>query len=237
MQIKILFDSFALDGRFFTGWGFSCIIDNRILFDTGENEEYLFANMKKMGIDIADIETVVISHDHWDHTRGLWGLLRKKRDIVVYSCPGFDSSFRKNAKLFEAEIIESNNFYQIKKNIYTTGEIYAKYKGSHTPEQALVIKTVNGISVITGCAHPGVIKILDKIKQRFPKERIYSVLGGFHLFDHNTRSVTTVIDGLRKAGVKKVGPAHCTGKNATGLFKKEYKTGFIEVKVGRLIRI
>lgn len=46
MQIKILFDSVALDDRFLSGWGVSYLIDNKILFDTGEKSSSLFRNIK-----------------------------------------------------------------------------------------------------------------------------------------------------------------------------------------------
>ena len=237
MKIKILLDSAALNNKFSIGWGFSCLIDNCILFDTGESEEYLFNNMEKMNVSIADIKAVVISHDHWDHTGGLLGLLRRKSDIVVYACPGFGNSFSKNVGMLKANIMENKNFYQIRKNIYTTGRMPSRYKGSNMPEQALVIKTSNGISVITGCSHPGIIKMLDKIKHRFPKEKVYLVLGGFHLLESSDLSIRKIADDFKKRRVKKIGPAHCTGKNATSLFKEKYKNNFIEVKAGQTIDI
>jgi len=237
MQIKILFDDIALNNRYLTGWGFSCLIDNSILFDTGENEDCLFANMKKMNVDILKIKAVVISHDHWDHTRGLWGLLRKNKDIVVYSCPGFDGSFRKNVEMLNAKIIESKKSHQIIKNIYTTGQIYARYKDSYTPEQALVIKTARGVGIITGCSHPGIIRILDKVKSQFPRENIYIVIGGFHLLQDTTASIRKIVSGFKKRGVKKVGPAHCAGRDASLLFKEAYKKDFVDIKAGQIIEV
>lgn len=237
MQVKILFDNDALNNKFSMGWGFSCIIDNSILFDTGEDSEYLFNNMKKMNIDISNIEAVVISHDHWDHTRGLWGLLKIKNNIIVHICSDFDDSFRKNIRMLDANIVEHKDFYQIRKNIYITGEMSVRYRNSYISEQALVIKTPKGISIITGCAHPGILKILDKVKYRLPKEKIYLVLGGFHLLEASALAIKKIADGFKSRGVKKIGPAHCTGTNATKLFKEEYKTNFIEAKIGQSINI
>lgn len=75
MEIKVVFNNDVINNIFSNGWGFSCLVDKRVLFDTGEKSEYLFHNMKQMNIDPANIEKVVISHDHWDHTGGLWDLL------------------------------------------------------------------------------------------------------------------------------------------------------------------
>ena len=77
MQIKILFDSVALNNSFSTGWGISYLIDNKILFDTGEKSSALLKNIENMNVDISGLSTVVISHDHWDHQGGLWGILKE----------------------------------------------------------------------------------------------------------------------------------------------------------------
>ena len=64
MEIKILFDSEAIDMEFSIGWGLSVLINGNILFDTGERGDYLITNIEKMSIDIENIDAVVISHDH-----------------------------------------------------------------------------------------------------------------------------------------------------------------------------
>jgi len=78
MQIKVLFNKDALNKKFHTGWG-SFLIGEKILFDTGERGDWLLENIESLKVDIDKIEVIVISHDHWDHTGGLWVLLEKKR--------------------------------------------------------------------------------------------------------------------------------------------------------------
>ena len=48
MQIKILFDSVSLNNKFSTGWGVSFLIDEKILFDTGEKSAPLLKNIKNI---------------------------------------------------------------------------------------------------------------------------------------------------------------------------------------------
>ena len=106
MRIKVIFDKGALDKNLCTGWGVSFLVDDKILFDTGENGEWLLKNMRSLGVEIKKIEAVVISHDHWDHWGGLWEILKEKKGLKVYSCPGFSKEFKDKAKEAQAELIE-----------------------------------------------------------------------------------------------------------------------------------
>ena len=235
MKIKIIFDKHAVNKSLFTGWGVSFLVNNEILFDTGENGDWLINNIKKLKINMDKLKIVVISHDHWDHSRGLWELLRQRKGVTVYACPGFSEDFKRYVRMVRAKLIENSDFTQIRKNIYVTGEISAKYEGSNMSEQALVLKTTNGINVLTGCAHPGIIKILKKVRKKFPREKLYLVLGGFHLQDKSPQAIKTIVDGFIEIGVKKVGPTHCTGKKAEEIFKSRYRKDFVSVKVGQII--
>lgn len=234
MQIRILFDSVALDSRFLTGWGVSYLIDNKILFDTSEKAYSLQKNMQNMGIEISDIETVIVSHDHWDHRGGLWGILKENPKLRVYVCPGFSRRFKNKVKAYGSQLIEVDKFTQICKNIYSTGEIEERYAFRYMPEQALVLKTQKGLSVLTGCAHPGIIKIMENVK-RNASGNIYLVLGGFHLMGKHKKTIMPIVDKFRQLNIKKVASSHCTGKNATKLFKEEYGGDFIKIKVGQTI--
>jgi 7,8-dihydropterin-6-yl-methyl-4-(beta-D-ribofuranosyl)aminobenzene 5'-phosphate synthase len=98
MKAAIAYDNRSVDG-FQAGWGFSCVVDGRILFDTGEAAESLLFNLKRLNVSLKDIEAVVISHEHWDHTGGLWKLLEKKSGLKVYGCPGFSAAETKFSQL------------------------------------------------------------------------------------------------------------------------------------------
>ena len=237
MEIKILFDSEGIDQGFSIGWGFSVLINGHILFDTGERGDYLLANLKRMNIDTEKIDTVVISHDHWDHTGGLWEILKKRKGISVYALPNFSLEFKEEVKALEALLIERKDFSEIVKDVFITGEISGTYHERYMPEQALVVKTDKGITVITGCAHPGIIKILEKVKAKFPTEHFYMVLGGFHLKEHDKRLIEIMVSRFREMNCERVGPTHCTGKDAEAIFKKAYKENCFSIKAGQTISI
>jgi len=237
MKLGIIFNNDALNNDFNSGWGFSCLINNQVLFDAGEKFEYIFNNMERMGINAVDIESVVISHEHWDHTGGLWDLLNKKRGIKVYACPGFSSKFKDKVKEFQGEVIETEKFSKVNDNIFVTGEIVGRYKNDYIVEQALVVKTNKGLTVMVGCSHPGILQIIDKVAERFPEDKINMVLGGFHLIDKDKSEVAIIVEKLKNMGVEKIGPAHCTGHNAQMIFQEAYGNKFISIKGGQIFEV
>lgn len=237
MLIKTLFDKESLDEKLKTGWGLSFLVDNRLLFDTGEKGQWLMDNMQYLKVNIADIEAIIVSHDHWDHWGGLWDMLEKRNGIKVYICPRFSVGFKEKARQFKAELVESENFTEIFKDIYITGQADGSFNGCYIAEHALVIRTKNGLSVITGCAHPGIVKILDMVAQKFPVENIYAVMGGFHMADEDKQTIENIVVTFKKMGVKKVYPTHCSGKNAVKIFEEAYGKDFGKIIVGQDLEV
>jgi len=238
MEIKVVFDKKAVNKGLHTGWGLSLLVDNKILFDTGENGDWLLKNMGAMGINLDDIEGIVISHNHWDHTGGLEALLKAKRKKTpVYICPGFSGELKELIATCGGEPVEVKKWQEICKNIYTTGELAGTYKGTPMPEESLVLKTKDGLSVITGCAHPGILEILNVVRNHFKREQFSLVMGGFHLLEEDTRMIDLIVKEFKMMGIKKVAPTHCSGPEAEERFAKEYGEEFITVKVGGVIRL
>ncbi|HHJ00760.1 MAG TPA: MBL fold metallo-hydrolase [Candidatus Aerophobetes bacterium] len=236
MQLKVICDNRLHDERLEVCWGFSCLVGKDLLFDTGENEKVLLGNMEKMNISPKDISTVVISHDHYDHTGGLGGLLRENSKVKIYGLSSFSSSFKEKVEGFGAKLIEEDKFTQIMPNIYLSGELSTYYGGGRLSEHSLIIKTESGLIIITGCSHPGIIKIIEEVKKNL-SESIYLVMGGFHLMDKDERVVEMIVKRFRELGVKKAGPTHCTGEEAIEIFKKEYKKNFLEVGAGKILEV
>jgi len=236
MDIRILFDNKKEDDRYLVGWGVSYLINDDLLFDAGESAEMLFHNMGLMGVRPEQIKRIVISHEHWDHVGGLWRLITGNPGIPVYVCPGFSREFKEKIASFDAKIIEVEPFMEIDKNIFTSGETSGAHRYGKIPEQALVLRSEKGITVITGCAHSGIADIVELVHDRMP-EPIHLVLGGFHTLDLSTFVVRSVIKRFQQMGVGKVAPTHCTGDEAIKIFKEVYGADFVEASVGKTLRV
>lgn len=206
MCFKIFYNNISVKKGIKPEWGFSALIEHKgknILFDTGGDAAILAANMKKMGCNPDSVDTVFISHEHWDHVRGL--------------------------SIVKAERIGGEEFGEIFPGIYTTGMLEGKIR-----EQSLIIDTDKGLIIVTGCSHPGIVRIVRRAKELLKKE-IYLILGGFHLYEMNLEQINKVIDEIGLLGVKKIAPCHCTGEKAISVFQKEFKKDFIKIGAGSVL--
>ncbi len=229
-----LYDNYQHDPDLKTGWGFSCLVkvgDKNILFDTGADSPTLLDNMKKLKIDPKDINMIVLSHIHGDHTGGLRGILKMNSDLTVYLPKSSPNDFKKGVESYKAKVVEVGDPILITESVSSTGEL-----GTWIKEQSLIVKTKEGLAVITGCAHPGIVEILEEVK-KLTGEDIYLVLGGFHLGGESDSKLKEIIKSFRELGVKKAAPCHCSGDRTRELFKEEYKEDFISNGVGKVIEI
>lgn len=234
LNVTTIYDNYKVDDDFEKGWGFSCLVkaeNKSILFDTGADSETLLKNMEKLEIDPKDLDIIFLSHIHHDHTGGLEGVLKQNSDLDVFIPSSFPSSFRKKVRNFQAEPIDVKEPKEIIKGIYSTGEL-----GTLTKEQSLLVKSERGLVIITGCAHPGIVNIVERGKEVMD-EKVYLVMGGFHLSSATDRRIKGIINSFRDLGVKKAAPCHCSGDRTRELFKQEYGENYIENGVGKKISI
>ncbi|HBO43225.1 MAG TPA: hypothetical protein DD670_04680 [Planctomycetaceae bacterium] len=82
-------------------------------------------------------------------------------------------------------------------------------------DQSLFIETSEGIVVLLGCAHSGVVNTLHYIRRLTGNQPIRAVIGGMHLVGASTRRIERTIEELRPLCVERLAPAHCTGTPAT----------------------
>lgn len=224
-----VYDNYQVNPKLKTAWGFGTVVKTPqevLLFDSGGNSEILLFNMGKMNIDPQSIDKIVISHIHADHVGGLKGLLDKNNNVTVFIPSSFPNSIRNMITRQGAEFVDVSGPQKISDCIFSTGELYGPPR-----EQSLVIHSQKGLILMTGCGHPGIINIVKKTQEMFPKRKVYLVIGGFH------HPPIDVVKSLRELGVEKVAPSHCTGDQVIEAFRKEYREDFIKYGVGKIIEV
>jgi len=224
-----VYDNYQISPELKTDWGFALVIETpkeKILFDTGGNSEILLFNMKKLGIDPKSISKIIISHAHHDHLGGLEGFLKENSKVEVFILDSFPEKVKEMVKSYGAQLIEISKPQKISDFVFSTGPLEGPPE-----EESLIILSNQGLIVITGCAHPGIVNIVKKAKEMFPQKEIYLVLGGFHF------PPKRVVEEFKNLGVKKVAPSHCSGEEIREAFKEEYQENFIENGVGKIIEI
>lgn len=89
-------------------------------------------------------------------------------------------------------------------------------------DQALWFPTDQGLVVVLGCAHAGVANTLDHIRAVTGEASVRAVIGGLHLSAAPELRIQSTFSALREAGIRRIAPAHCTGRAATALIQEAY---------------
>jgi len=229
LRITVLYDNCHHSGELRTNWGFACLVelgDTAVLFDTGGDSPTLMHNIGELGIDLARVQALVLSHDHGDHTGGLQGVLERCPDLKVYACDSLSPRTRREITSGGGQLVEVTGAVEILPGIHSTGGL-----GAAIHEQSLVVDAGSGLVVVTGCAHPGIVGIVRKAKQLALGD-VLLVMGGFHLMGAPEAVVTRATKDLKDLGVQKVSPTHCTGDAAIDQFREAFGESFIPGGVG-----
>lgn len=235
ITLTIVYNNVAYDTNLKTGWGMSCVIQGTekcILFDTGSDGPILLKNMELLGITPQNIDIVFLSHIHWDHTGGLYDFLKEHNNVEIFLLSSSPDELTSSITEQGGRFTRVTHSVEICRNVYSTGEM----EGMGIKEHALIIDTKDGLVVITGCAHPGVVNIAAKAKELRKKE-VNLLLGGFHLTGMSDQEIRHIIVELQELGVQKVGPSHCTGDRAIELFQTTWKDNFINLSLGARFKL
>lgn len=259
--------------------GFSALVTftkggrkRQVLFDAGLTPGGVAENMRRLSLSPKEIEAIVLSHGHFDHTAGLDGLVRAlgranlpviihpefwtQRRIAIPGREPFELPSTSQAALRGAgfDIVEERQpSFLLDGSVLVTGEVdrtsefeqgfpnhQALRSGEWQPDplilddQAIVLNVRDkGLVVLTGCGHAGIVNIVRYARKLTGIERIYAVMGGFHLSGPVFEPIIpATVAALRGLGPEVVVPAHCTGMPARQALAASMPDAFIQNSVG-----
>jgi 7,8-dihydropterin-6-yl-methyl-4-(beta-D-ribofuranosyl)aminobenzene 5'-phosphate synthase len=254
LKVTILSTMLVGDAPGLGEWGFSGLVEadgHRILVDTGSHPDTVLQNARDLKIDLSNVKEVILTHNHWDHVRGLVTLRREMMKTnpealsvvhvargIFYSRPspkgeGNDMiAIRKEYEATGGKIIEHDAGAEIFPGAWLTGPVPRRYPERNwsvsgkvqTPQglvedtipedQSLVLNTPQGLVVVTGCGHAGIVNILTYATEKYPNQPVYGVVGGLHLFPASDQQLDWTGDKLKEFKVANLVGAHCTGIEA-----------------------
>lgn len=222
---------------------------DKILFDVGYSKAFI-DNANMMNIDLSKVNKLVISHGHNDHTGGLEFFKEVKNNIELIAHPNCFDYKEDSTGLYIGSPLdkdEINKLYKlnltkwpvkVSNNIIYLGEIpvlhefESRYSIGKTvidkkkiddtiiDDSAIVYKSKKGLFIITGCSHSGICNIIEYAKKVCNEDKVYGVIGGFHLFKNNDRLKKT-IKYLKENNIELLYPCHCVSLEAKVEIAKE----------------
>lgn len=234
MKIVTLMENESIDSRLKNAHGLSFYIEHKehkILFDLGPNNGFI-KNAEILGIDLAQVDTVVISHGHFDHSRGLKKFMDINSKATIYVSRDIFNQHYKRVKFLylpigvkEPKDLDRFVFINKSKKLSEDMNIYARVKtvklviGDDTllakrnhqyvndpfdDEIYLIIKNDKNNVLFSGCSHKGIENIVDELEKR-ESTSITHVVGGFHMSHYDPQDLiqTTYLESLGQKLYKK----------------------------------
>lgn len=230
---------------------------HRLLMDLGPSEDTL-RNAETLGIDLSAVDTVVLSHGHYDHSGGILSFAKQNSRAVIYMQENAGGDHYADERTCEGEqyfkyigidkeishlscvraicgnykIDEALSLFQIQKRTHELpftnkrllvkqGDTYVRDDFQH--EQYLVITEGGRHVLLSGCAHNGILSILDEYRRLYGADPDL-VISGFHLMkqtaytDRQMQEVRAIAEELKDYQTKLV-TCHCTGLPAYEIMK------------------
>lgn len=242
MKLKVILDNYAYIDKYYKAEPGLCFYiedeNEKILFDMGYSNVFI-ENAKKMNVNLEDVNKLVFSHGHNDHTRGLKYFIENfdisKKEIVAHKeafikkvcdSENISAPFTKEELEHKTHLNLTNVPTAISKNITFLGEIprkfpfenknsigykyinNLKYPDYVLDDSALIYKSKKGLFIITGCSHSGICNIISYAKEILNEDRIYGIIGGFHLFKLDNQLEET-IKYFKENNIQNLYPCHC----------------------------
>lgn len=240
---------------------------HKLLMDTGATDAFM-KNAETLGIDLEQVDTVILSHGHYDHAGGILPFVKRNSKAMIYMLrtAGEDYySIRENGETYigiDKEILTLPQLICVEGDCAIDEELFLfsnisgerlrpqsnrrlkKKEGdflvqdNFEHEQCLVIAQEQKKILLSGCAHNGILNILDRYREIYG-DVPDAVISGFHMIQktyteedmENIRITAEELAGLNTVFYT----GHCTGKTAFDIMKQIMGDQLREIRVGGVI--
>lgn len=240
MKIVTLIENYVSEEGLFAEHGLSFYIETdtqSILFDTGQSGLFI-KNAEKLGLNLRNVDSIILSHGHYDHTGGLIPFLEYNNKAKVHAkknlfTPKYKSKTQFIGSINNKEVISNrlvitetiteiaqNVFLMPNINIYSPADTNFKnfftqddnklIFDSFDDELFMVIKQSGKINIITACSHRGITNICKTATDYFNLS-VNLILGGFHMKNCSDLQYQEIMQYLKKLNPASIGVCHCTG--------------------------
>lgn len=247
------------------GLSFYIETDNhKILADTGASDMIL-KNAQILDIDLTAVDTVILSHGHYDHSGGIIPFTKINPNAEIYMKESAGKDYFNGDRyigidkqilnlpqvIFTEDCMKIDDELSVFSNITGTrlrpsGNLSLSLKtesgmiqDSFDHEQCLVIKDNERLILISGCAHNGILNVLDRFREIYKNDPDI-VLTGFHMMKKSAYTADEISDIEKTAlELKEMNTlfysGHCTGKPAFDIMKNIMNENLIEIHSGNIL--
>lgn len=222
--------------------------EHKILFDTGRTDLFI-RNARILGIDLKEVDYVVLSHGHNDHTGGLHHFLwLNSKAKIVCKKEAFETKFKNSTEngLPQPEQVDPTRIRWIEEKTELVPGVFLfphikitdksdthfenfyvledgeKVQDQFNDELALVLKTEKTFSIISACSHRGITNVIRTVQEDMPGLALQLVLGGFHIHRSDDEKFNVIAAYLGRKLPKRLGVCHCTGVEKYALFHHQF---------------
>ena len=130
------------------------------------------------------------------------------------------------------EVPKTNDFEDSGKNLRVFDDTGKLVRDPIKDDNTLVFDTDKGLVILFGCAHTGMVNIMDYVTKKLNKNNIYAILGGTHLSPASDEQLAKSIEAIKKYNVQHIGVSHCTGLEKAAILSEKFKDKFFFANVG-----
>ncbi len=173
----------------------------RILLDTGTDPDLMEHNLAVAGVDVKQLDMVVISHNHYDHAGGLARIRSLHPAVPVFVPP--NQVFRVD----DVQVVEDH--LQVTPNLFVIRARSDPPVAGISDDLSVVLRSRSGPYVLSTCSHSGVARILDRAAE-VTGEDVYYFSGGARLVSRPAGDTRIVAEALQQRRVQVISPSHCS---------------------------